>query len=62
MKLKRIKVGSNTGMARHANRKANSMLIGHETARTHLRGLFEKTQTRRQAELVSILLRTGWGH
>lgn len=29
------------------------------TARTHLRHLFQKTDTRRQAELVSALLRGG---
>jgi DNA-binding CsgD family transcriptional regulator len=31
--------------------------IRHTTARTHLRHLFQKTHTRRQAELVSWLLR-----
>jgi DNA-binding CsgD family transcriptional regulator len=39
---------------------ARAMKIGHETARTHLDKVFAKTGTRRQAELVSLLLRTAW--
>lgn len=39
---------------------AQIMAIGLETVRTHLDGLFSKTGTRRQAELVSVLLRTAW--
>jgi DNA-binding CsgD family transcriptional regulator len=39
---------------------AKAMRIGFETARTHLDRLFTKTGTSRQAELVSVLLRTAW--
>lgn len=39
---------------------AQAMGIGIETARTHLERLFSKTDTRRQAELVSVLLRAAW--
>jgi DNA-binding CsgD family transcriptional regulator len=39
---------------------AQIMAVGLETVRTHLDGLFSKTRTRRQAELVSVLLRTAW--
>jgi DNA-binding CsgD family transcriptional regulator len=39
---------------------ARAMKIGHETARTHLDKVFAKTGTRRQVELVSLLLRTAW--
>ena len=39
---------------------AQLMAVGLETVRTHLDGLFSKTRTRRQAELVSVLLRTAW--
>jgi DNA-binding CsgD family transcriptional regulator len=34
---------------------ANSLGIGVSTARTHLQGVFEKTGTSRQAELVRLL-------
>lgn len=36
------------------------MNVKLETVRTHLQSLFAKTHTRRQAELVSVLLRTAW--
>jgi DNA-binding CsgD family transcriptional regulator len=34
---------------------ANRLSIGHTTARTHLKHIFEKTQTRRQAELLQLV-------
>lgn len=39
---------------------ARVMGVSIETIRTHLDGLFAKTQTHRQAELVSALLRAAW--
>jgi len=39
---------------------AERMGVKLETSRTHLHGLFAKTHTRRQGELVSLLLRTAW--
>jgi DNA-binding CsgD family transcriptional regulator len=39
---------------------ADLMRVGLETARTHFQGLFGKTHTRRQTELISVLLRTAW--
>jgi len=41
-------------------RCAELMSVGLETARTHLDALFAKTGTRRQAQLVSVLLRSAW--
>ena len=39
---------------------AKIMGVGIATIRTHLNALFAKTGTRRQAELVSLLLRSAW--
>jgi DNA-binding CsgD family transcriptional regulator len=39
---------------------ASAMRVSIETIRTHLDGLFAKTRTRRQVELVSALLRAAW--
>jgi DNA-binding CsgD family transcriptional regulator len=39
---------------------AMEMKIGIETARSHLDNLFSKSGTRRQGELISVLLRTLW--
>lgn len=39
---------------------ASAMRVSIETVRTHLDGLFAKTRTRRQVELVSALLRAAW--
>jgi DNA-binding CsgD family transcriptional regulator len=36
---------------------AEQLAITYETARTHLRRIFSKTETSRQSELVSLLIR-----
>ena len=36
---------------------ARQLSIGRNTARTHLKRIFEKTRTHRQAELVALILR-----
>jgi DNA-binding CsgD family transcriptional regulator len=38
----------------------DELSISESTAKTHLRRIFEKTGTSRQAELVSLLLRVGF--
>ncbi|WHO82585.1 helix-turn-helix transcriptional regulator [Rhizobium leguminosarum] len=40
---------------------AEEMAITHQTARIHLRTIFEKTSANRQSELVALLSRTGKG-
>ena len=41
---------------------ANQLGIGRETARTHLKRIFSKTGTRRQSELVRLLVGGVLGH
>ena len=39
------------------NEAAEALGVGRETARTHLRRIFAKTETQRQSELLRLLLR-----
>lgn len=40
---------------------ANELAISYETARNHLKAIFAKTETHRQAELVALLARVANG-
>jgi DNA-binding CsgD family transcriptional regulator len=51
------KLAIELGAGRTVAAAADHLVITYETARTHLRRIFSKTQTSRQSELVSLLLR-----